>query len=221
MERPKPCGAWPRSVVLPCAAQVRVPFVARCGALPTDALVEARPLIAALAEGGLLLASSRCRADMAELLLETVPRRLAAAGALGAVPRALTEPLAGRFAALFAPRFELPFACEFPVRPADNPVVFIVWTGEWEAAAAGAVRAMTARFCTDEGGVEMWPRVFAAPKELCLVGDTPTLLVNCAPFKDAAVTCVAPRLMAWPFTKALREATVTALGLCALTKLTL
>ncbi len=174
-----------------------------------------------IAEGGLLLANWRCRADIAELLLETVPGRLAVAGALGAAPRALTAPLAGRFTALFAPRFRLPFTCEFPVRAADNPVVFIVWTGEWAAAAAGAVRAMTARFCTDAGGVEMWPRLFAAPRELCLVGDTPTLLLNCAPFKDAAVTCAPPRLMAWPLTKLLREATVTAFGLCALTKLTL
>jgi hypothetical protein len=29
LDWPKPRGAWPRSVVLPCAAQVRVPLLAR------------------------------------------------------------------------------------------------------------------------------------------------------------------------------------------------
>jgi hypothetical protein len=150
---------------------VRVPFEERgCCALPADAPVEARPLIAALAEGGLLLASSRCRPDMAELLLETVPGRLAVAGALAAAPRELATPFAGRFTPLFAPRFRLAFACEFPARAATNPVVFIVWTGEWEAAAAGAVRAITERFWIADGGVATCARALAAPMALCFVG---------------------------------------------------
>jgi hypothetical protein len=46
------------------------------------------------------------------------------------------------------------FAGALFVRPADNPVVFMVWTGMCEAAAAGAVRAITERFCTEDGGVD-------------------------------------------------------------------
>lgn len=64
-------------------------------------------------------------------------------------------------------------------------------------------------------------RAFAAPTKLCLDGEKDARLLTCAPFKDAAVRCTAPRLMAWPLTKLLREAAVTALGLCALTKLKL
>jgi len=63
--------------------------------------------------------------------------------------------------------------------------------------------------------------MFTAPSELCGVGLIPTELVTCAPLKEAAVRCVAPRLMAWPLMKALRLAVVTAFTLCAFTKLTL
>jgi hypothetical protein len=55
------------------------------------------------------------------------------------------------------------FAGLLPLRPADNPCVFIVRTGMCEAAAAGAVRATTERFATDDGGVDTRPRAFAAP----------------------------------------------------------
>jgi hypothetical protein len=93
--------------------------------------------------------------------------------------------------------------------------VFIVRTGMCEAAAAGAVRAMTERFITEEGGVETRPRAFAAPVKLALVGLNEAPFVTCAPRREAAVTCVAPRLIAWPFTNAFREAAVTARDSCA------
>jgi hypothetical protein len=67
---PNPCGARPRSVVFPCADQLRVPLLV--GRLD-DALLftDARPFTPALAlaEGGRLLASSRCRDDIAPLLV--------------------------------------------------------------------------------------------------------------------------------------------------------
>src|SRR6266851_4836754 len=90
-----------------------------------------------------------------------------------------------------------------------------------EAAAAGDVRAITGRFWTAADGRAMLPRVAAAPTKLCRVGEKPGLLVTLVFRSDAAVTCVAPRLIAWPFTNALRDASVTAAGLCAFTKFTL
>jgi hypothetical protein len=41
--------------------------------------------------------------------------------------------------------------------------VFMVRTGMWEAPVAGAVRAITARFVTEDGGVDTRPRALAAP----------------------------------------------------------
>jgi len=90
-----------------------------------------------------------------------------------------------------------------------------VRTGVCEAAAAGAVRAITERFITDDGGVDTRPRPFAAPVKLLRVGVKPARLVTCAPRSDASVTCIDPRLMACPFTNVLREAAVTARTLCA------
>jgi hypothetical protein len=72
-----------------------------------------------------------------------------------------------------------------------------------------------------DGGVATCARAFAAPMALCFVGVKAARLLIWVPFREAAVTWTAPRLMAWPFTKLLREATVTAFGLCALTKLKL
>lgn len=57
---PKPCGARPRSVALPCASQVR-PLPARCEEL----LFPAGPLD--VAEGGRFCESSRCREVIPEL----------------------------------------------------------------------------------------------------------------------------------------------------------
>jgi hypothetical protein len=109
----------------------------------------------------------------------------------------------------------------FAMRPADSPVVLMVRTGMCEAAAAGAVRAITERFCIEDGGVEIWPRALTAPMELWRFGERPTLLVTCTPFRDAGVSRKELRLMAWPLTKALCEATVTAFTLWAFTKLKL
>ena len=96
------------------------------------------------------------------------------------------------------------------MRPTDKPRVFIVRTGMCEAAAAGAVRAITERFITDDGGVDTRPRAFAAPVKLALVGVNEAPLVTRAPRREASVRCAAPRLIACPFTKAFREAAVTA-----------
>src|SRR4030088_2451235 len=126
--------------------------------------------------------------------------RLFAEGALPAPLRPPKTP--GRFAPAFAGAL--------PARPADMPCVFIVRRGICEAAAAGAVRAMTERSSTDEGGVETWPRAFAAPVKLALVGVTAAPFVTRAPRSEASVTRTEPRLMACPFTKAPREAAVTA-----------
>src|SRR6202040_3045635 len=74
---PNPCGPRPRSVVLPCASQLR-PVLGR---LTLDPLPVARPMaarlllaIAPLAEGGRLRDSSFCRAVMPELFGEVAPK---------------------------------------------------------------------------------------------------------------------------------------------------
>jgi hypothetical protein len=84
-----------------------------------------------------------------------------------------------------------------------------------EAAAPGVVRATTERFVTDEGGVETRPRAFAAPVKLLRVGVKSARFVTCAPRSEASFTRIDPRLIACPFTNALREAAVTARTLCA------
>jgi hypothetical protein len=91
----------------------------------------------------------------------------------------------------------------------------MVRTGICEAAAAGAVRAITERFATDDGGVATWERAFAVPVKLACVGEKSARLVTCAPRREASVTRVDPRLIACPFTKVLREAAVTARVSCA------
>lgn len=60
---------------------------------------------------------------------------------------------------LFAGRFESALGEEFPNRPAVSPLGSILWTRMSDAPRAGAVRAMTERFCTDMGGRAMLPRV--------------------------------------------------------------
>jgi hypothetical protein len=77
------------------------------------------------------------------------------------------------------------------------------------------VRATTARFWIVAEGVATRELKFAWPRELCCVGLSPTEFVTCAPFKDASVMCIAPRLMDCPLTNVLRFATVTARALCA------
>ena len=83
------------------------------------------------------------------------------------------------------------------------------------------MRATTARFWTEAGGVATCDLMFAAPSALRGVGLIPTELVTRAPFNEAAVRCPAPRLTAWPLINALRLTLVTARTLCAFTKLTL
>lgn len=48
--------------------------------------------------------------------------------------------------------------------------LFIVWNAEWDAPAAGVLRAITLRFCTLEDGVATCPLMLCAPKELLRVG---------------------------------------------------
>jgi hypothetical protein len=183
LELPNPAGARPRSVVLPCASQLRVPLLTRwLPGLFAAPLPDRAPFC--IAAGGRACSSSRWRGVMAALL--EFPAR--AFGML--LAGRCTDPFAGRFAA------ELPRS--FPVRPAAKLAEFIVRTCDREAPAAGAVRATTARFCTDPEGRATLALVLAAPNELCLVGEKPTLSVTCAPFKEASVTWKAPRLMAWP-----------------------
>src|SRR5437763_8532561 len=68
LESPKPCGARPRSVALPCASQVR-PLPARERLLfPAGPFVERLPF--GIAEGGRFCESSRCRAVTPELAPE-------------------------------------------------------------------------------------------------------------------------------------------------------
>jgi hypothetical protein len=92
-----------------------------------------------------------------------------------------------------------------------------VCTGICEAACAGAVRATTARFWTEAGGVATCDLTFAEPSELCCVGLIPTELVTRAPFNEASVMWLAPRLIAPPFVKVLRFAVLMACTLCAFT----
>ena len=73
-----------------------------------------------IAEGGLLLANCRWRADPASLL-DIVVERPALAGAFGENPRWLAAPFTGWFIALFTGAL--------PVRPTANRLVLIVRTG--------------------------------------------------------------------------------------------
>jgi hypothetical protein len=68
-----------------------------------------------------------------------------------------------------------------------RPLLLAARTDMWDAAAAGAVRAMTERFWTDAGGRATLALAFAAPNALALEGEKPTWLVTCAPLKEASV----------------------------------
>src|SRR5439155_2884826 len=137
--------------------------------------------------GGRLFESSRWREVADASLLTSRPPRLVDACA---------------FAAPRPPK--LPFAARFV------PELFIERIGMCEAAEFGAVRATTARLCTEDGGTETRPRALTAPVKLFRVGVNETLLVTRAPLKEAWVMRTAPRFTICPLTKPLREVAVTA-----------
>lgn len=80
----------------------------------------------------------------------------------------MTEPFTGRLAFTLpaAPGLVLVLALTLalPVLPGVNALEFTVWTGMWEAAGAGAVRATTGRLIIAAGGVATCLPVLAAPK---------------------------------------------------------
>jgi hypothetical protein len=166
---PNPCGARPRSVVLPCASQVRELLVGRCPELPTVPFAERFEF--GIAEGGRFCESSCWRAVVASFAR--------------ALPGLLPTPV-------FA--LAEPFTCEWPSRPALT-APFIRSTGTCEAAAAGAVRAITERFWTPAGGRGARGLMFALPRALCWVGRMPTEVATLALFKEAWVIRCAPRWM--------------------------
>ena len=211
---PNPCGARPRSVAFPCADQFRDPLLG--GRLAVAPLfTEARPLTPAFADGGRLLESSRCRVDIAPLFTSRPGRLFGAAELPADAPADVRASFRELEPPLVPPRLKPPLAPLLLTRPAASPRVSIVRTGMCEAAAAGAVRAITERFITLAGGVDTRPPAFAAPVKLVRVGVKPVRFVTCAPRSDASFTRIDPRLIACPFTKALREAAVTARALCA------
>lgn len=124
-ELPKPCGARPESVELPCACHVREEVFERA-----DEFTEPEGLEpCGVAEGGRLEES--CDWRLALNPGEAPPGRAVL----------LAVPLPGL-------RVEL----------------FMVRTGRCEADAAGAVRAITLRFCTPAEGVATRPWELAAPR---------------------------------------------------------
>jgi hypothetical protein len=119
LDWPKPRGAWPRSVVLPCAAQVRVPLLARWGTLLLCVLLIA-PGMFRIDDGGLLLANCRWRAVIASVL-DIVVEWPVPAGEFGETARWLAVPFIGRFVVLFTGAL--------PVWPTANRLVLMVRTG--------------------------------------------------------------------------------------------
>src|SRR5207245_2840349 len=121
-EVPKPRGARPRSVALPCASQAR-PLPGRCAELFPAAPFIGR-FVSERAEGGRFCAIWRCRAVISELAPEfacALPGRFSnwpLVFMLPCTPELPTWP--------FAPA--APFACGFPNRPAVV-APFIVRTG--------------------------------------------------------------------------------------------
>jgi hypothetical protein len=220
-ELPNPCGARPESVVLPCAFQLR-PEVGGLDKLLLLSELFGCELLA------LLLNEPLGRELLALLLNEPLGRELLAL--------LLNEPLGREFCGCVADGGRLDDGCDgrallrlcalFPPRPkfpvgllppwfADRDAEFIVRTGMCEAAAAGVDRATTLRFCTLAEGVATRPCMFDAPKKLECVGEALTPPVTRAFRSELAERCVALRLIAWPFTKVLCDATVTAFTLRA------
>ena len=131
-----------------------------CTALFGDTPNEPRLPKPALAEGGRFCESWLWRADgMPELLPGWLkPAERSPAGRLNVVELLpLTETFPGRLDPfpVNTPRVLMLFAGALPVRAGVKLLTFIVRTGMCEAAAPGAVRAMTERACTDADGVAM------------------------------------------------------------------
>ena len=192
---PKPCGGRPESVALPCAFQLRP---------------EAEDL-----DELLVFSELFGRELFALLLIEPLGREFCDCAADG-----------GRFdescdcRVLFKPCAVLPPRLAFPaglLAPwfAETEAEFMVRTGMCEAAAAGVDRATTLRFSTLAEGVATRPCVLDAPRKLECVGEALTPPATRALRNELAERCVALRFIAWPFTKALCEAVVTAFALCA------
>jgi hypothetical protein len=158
-ELPNPCGAWPESVALPCAFQVRPEVVGREPlALLLNELFGGEPL-------ALLLNEPLGRELLALLLIEPLGCEVCDCPAAdgGRLDdswdcRALLNP-----GALFPPWPTFPAGLLLPWFAA-KVAEFIVRTGMCEAAAAGVDRATTLRFCTLVEGVATRPWVFDAPK---------------------------------------------------------
>ena len=109
------------------------------------------------------------------------------------------------------PRAKLPLEPLPPRLPLpEKDPEFMVRTGMCAAAAAGVERATTLRFCTLEEGVATRPCEFDAPKKLERFGDALIPPATRALRKELAERCVLLRLILSPFTKALRDAVVTA-----------
>ena len=169
LEPPNPCGARPRSEVLPCPSQTRELFPGRCEEVAAGLFIGRFELGAA--EGGRFCESSCCRAVIPELagaLPDLSPKPpLALAGPL-------TEELPRR---PFVPAEPLAptelLTCEFPNRPVEIPALLNVCTRECAAAAAGVVRAITERFSVALDGRATPEWKFEAPSELCGAGLMP------------------------------------------------
>jgi len=140
-----------------------------------------------IAEGGRFDESWRWR--------EVIPALFDIAEERPALPE-IFEADARWFDTPFATRFIELFTGALPARPVTNALLLIVCTGKWDAPAAGVVRAITARFCTADDGVLTRALAFAEPMKLCFVGEKEARFETCAPLRDAAVTCAAPRLIA-------------------------
>jgi len=125
---PKPCGAWPESVTLPCAFQVRVGPFGRFELL-NEPLPFGRPTLLFI------------------VVLERPPGCVAKGGRL-------TDNWDMRLELIFCGAFCCGRAMTRLLwAPGVSDRESIVRTGMCEAAAAGEVRAMTVRFCVAVEGM--------------------------------------------------------------------
>ena len=140
-ELPNPAGGRPRSLVFPCASQVRV-LLPRCDGLLPEAPADVR-FEFVIAEGGRLFASSCWRAVMPDVPV-ALADRLFIEGALPGrlfIAGALCDDALGATARWFM----VLFAGPLPVRPAVKAALLTVRTCICDGPRAGAVRATTGR----------------------------------------------------------------------------